>query len=900
MTKKKGRIDKADIETLLATARLEEVAAQFLPDLSSSGKNRHAACPMCAATKKERKFSISVPKQMFKCFGCDGGGVGALGFLTKTQNKPYLQAIQWLADFYKMELRQEVVASIGTTAEGATFDTSYFDQRMAEMGYSAARNPDLFTAHSDGGIVIRYPRLEFAHGESPWQQHNGEVFWRKRRHPSRVTTTQKYEQPPDSGIHVFVPPSVAALHRSGNAFDTLYIVEGEFKAFVMAQAGVPCIGIGGIDMFMRKKGSKELHPDIMQLLSVGRCKTVVLIHDADAMTVKWNPDGDPEKDLAERPTTFAGAVTRFRLAVGPLVGCVLYAHVAEEFAESAKGIDDLAGLKGVQDVAHVLQQKRTSSFFKFADITADSYRAVNGLFALNIHKGVPGAFFRRHQDTIGERPFVFRGGTYQFELDDDANGGGNLVLIGHADSKKFIRVGCDHYKLLWNRNEYGKQVPYRKAWKDSYITSDYVKKGVANFFDTIPKFDDFIVVPGHFDDYQQVVTVNDSLLYNKYYQLDHEPVAGPYPHITGYLKHLLGEEEVQTLDDEGNVLASSPAWVVYLDRWTIMLRHPLEKVVAVVVGSPERNTGKSTLLQLNRALWQSNGAIIPNEAITDQFNSDWSDLKWVGIDETLIEKKKDQERLKSLITGFAASRRGMYQERTQSVNFISMDFTTNDLETFIQIAPDEFRYWVKHVPVLKKRDPELLGKMLKEVPHLIHDLRTRKIVHPKRDRLWFANSVIETEARKNVAKQSVGWCESEIRAWIAEQFDHYRWPELYFNVSQVHKALNTDNGAKFRRGEVSRVLDKVMKVPRTFDRLIVPKDPEWRTRERKLGEDAVKQRFYVFSAADFLPVDDALELLQQSRAEWATCTESIDEHSSAVRHPMPLLHPKKFPEPVLA
>lgn len=887
------RLERASIQDLLDLSKIEEVVAHF-GELGNRGANRNAACPKCDADRKSRKFSVSVPKQLCHCFECGFGAKGALGYLMKGRDMAYLDAVKWLADFYHFSLREEVLATMVPAPDGTTVDRSYFDQRMAEMAYRETEGWEgLFTLSDTGGIAIKYPALDHVQGTGNWQQANGQAFTRERLHPTRCTSGRKYVQAKDTGIRVFVPPPVVALYRAGQQFDALYVVEGEFKAYVMANAGVPIVGIGGKDMFHRGKGENELHPDLMKLLATGRCKSIVLVLDADVMQVTWDPDAEPEKDLGKKLKSNAGTVTRFRLAAGKLVPHVCFTWHKPEFATTAKGIDDLAAMKGADEVATQLQQLRSTTLFYCRDISSAQWREINGCFDLNIHGGVPKAFYSANATLIGDRSFVWCGGTYRFVLDDEAMDGGRLVMERHPDSKLFIRVGCEHYKQLWKYNEFNKAVPYRKLWKDTYLTRDYVNKGAPNFLDTIAAYDDFVIDPGHFEHYRNIVEVNGSVLFNKYYPLDHTPKQGSIDHIVAYLQHAFGTHTVESRDG-GKVVATSENWQVYMDRMKLMLRHPRLKLPAVVLGSEERNTGKSTLLAFERALWQSNAVIIPNEAITDQFNSDWANALNIGINEALIEKKRDQERLKTLIVDLSGSKRGMYAEREQTPNFVKISITTNDLDTFIQIAPDEFRYWINRVPPLKHDDPDQLDKMIAEIPALLHVLRTEPVIHPKLSRLWFANSVIDTEARRNVAKQSRSWCEGEIREWLRDQFNHYQWPELAFQVHQVHKAINTDNGARFRRGEVSRVLQKVMKMDEHHQSVLVPFDPEKRAQEQKCGEK-VKRRWYVFCAADFVGADEAAELHRIALADWSNGTDKISDVGEY--EALPLLYPDKVPQP---
>lgn len=873
------------IEDVKAAARIEDVVGQFV-QLSQRGASRKGdACPFCGDPKK---FGVSVAKQLYKCHACGEGGSGPVAFLMHNAGKrtgmDFPTAITWLADYYHIEVRRTESDAAGT---GGAFDTTYFDDRMLAIGYDAQRDPGLFVPRSDGGIAIRFPSL-YADGPQ-WQQYKGAPFERVRLHPERATSKQKYHQAEGSGIRIFIPPVVVAEWRAGVKWPTLFIVEGEIKAYTIARPGVPVVGITGIKMYMERKGSKNLHADLVQLLR--NTTAVCLVHDADALTLKWEPLSDPHKDLGTRARDFASAVTGFRGAVGTLVPHVHYVHVAQDWAEKAKGLDDLAIREGVDRVTERLIALRSGAYFQHHDISKMEWRAINGIFNLNIHGGVPKAFYNAHADLIGERAFVWLGGRYQCEHNEET-GERKLQMLEHPESKNYLIVGTEFYRRQWKPRPGKDPVPTLDLWKESFLMRDYVRNGVPRFIHTLDRYSGFYTLPGHHDAFQEVITVqpdewtSPSRYLNKYAPLDIKPKKGTYPTIEGYLKHVFGTHKLQTIDPKGNVLAESEAWEVYLDRWTIMYRQPMELLPACVLASEQHNTGKTTLLKLNLIMWGDNAIMIGNEALTDGFNSDWAERKYVGVDETFVEQKKEGEKMKSRITSPTVAVRGMYKDRETRVNFTTFDLTTNNPDRFLPVGGDDYRYWVNIVPQYTVEDPFLLDKMVAELPALFADLATRKVIHPKMGRLWFANSVIETEARKAAAKESRPWIERELEAWVVDQFYAYQWPELYFTVTQIMEGVNQANGARFRRGEFTHILKSKVPCHQEFRTLVVPKLPHLRKGEGQSTPDIgpeVKQRWFIFRAQDYLPADVAATLLEEAKAEWQMSGNSV-----ITNEPLPL------------
>jgi hypothetical protein len=91
--------------------------------------------------------------------------------------------------------------------------------------------------------------------------------------------TTKYLQPKDSGVRIYFPR--ATLDAVLRTTDSLYIVEGEKKCLAVAQQGLPCIGICGIEGW-HLGGSAALHPDFDDVGLEGRI--VKVIPDADMDT----------------------------------------------------------------------------------------------------------------------------------------------------------------------------------------------------------------------------------------------------------------------------------------------------------------------------------------------------------------------------------------------------------------------------------------------------------------------------------------------------------------------------------------------------------------------------------------------------------------------------------------
>ena len=69
--------------------------------LKKTGKNFKGLCPF--HSEKTPSFSINQQRQIYKCFGCGAGG-GTINFIMEIEHLEFIEAMQYLADRYNIEL----------------------------------------------------------------------------------------------------------------------------------------------------------------------------------------------------------------------------------------------------------------------------------------------------------------------------------------------------------------------------------------------------------------------------------------------------------------------------------------------------------------------------------------------------------------------------------------------------------------------------------------------------------------------------------------------------------------------------------------------------------------------------------------------------------------------------
>lgn len=88
--------------------------------------------------------------------------------------------------------------------------------------------------------------------------------------------SKKYHQAVGSGVHAYVPPGLREAAPGGD----LFLIEGEFKALALTEAGFPAVGLSGFFGFALK-GGEELAPELVEVLERLKPARVFFCGDSD-------------------------------------------------------------------------------------------------------------------------------------------------------------------------------------------------------------------------------------------------------------------------------------------------------------------------------------------------------------------------------------------------------------------------------------------------------------------------------------------------------------------------------------------------------------------------------------------------------------------------------------------
>ncbi len=301
---------------------------------------------------------------------------------------------------------------------------------------------------------------------------------------------------------------------------------------------------------------------------------------------------------------------------------------------------------------------------------------------------------------------------------------------------RFVRIATTYYKTVMRPNAMGELSECRMPWSIEAIRQDYGKDFLAN----IPKYDGFCCVPAHID-YKPVV----GTFLNRYSPISHIPMPGEWPTIEALVRHIFGSQ-----------------YDLGLDYLQLLYTIPLQKLPILLLVSEERNTGKSTFLNFLKALFEANVTFNTNESFRSQFNSDWNGKLIIVVDEVLLNKREDSERLKNLSTTYRYKMEAKGQDREEVSFFAKFVLCSNNEYLPVAIDPGETRYWVRKIERLQHDDTAFLDKVRAEIPAFLHHLSARQLSTTEKSRMWFDPALTDTEALQRIIRANRNRVEIEL------------------------------------------------------------------------------------------------------------------------------------------
>ena len=356
---------------------------------------------------------------------------------------------------------------------------------------------------------------------------------------------------------------------------------------------------------------------------------------------------------------------------------------------------------------------------------------------------------------------------------------------GSVAKEEFIRVGTTLYKIVEQPRLNGGYVKKRIPWNNETLRQDYGK----DYIGSVPKYDGFCTIPEHIG-YRPVV----GKFLNLYEPIDHQPKEGDFSHIQSLVRHIFGEQ-----------------YELGMDYLQLLYLQPVQKLPILLLVSEERNTGKSTFLNFLKALFQNNVTFNTNEDFRSQFNSDWAGKLLIVVDEVLLNRREDSERLKNLSTTLSYKVEAKGKDRDEIAFFAKFVLCSNNEYLPVIIDAGETRYWVRKIDRLQSDDTDFLQKLKAEIPAFLHFLQHRQLSTEKESRMWFAPSLLQTEALRKIIRSNRNRLEIEMQELILDIMDSVGTDTFSFCYNDLLLLL-VHSQVKVEKHQVRKVLQECWKL----------------------------------------------------------------------------------------
>lgn len=351
--------------------------------------------------------------------------------------------------------------------------------------------------------------------------------------------------------------------------------------------------------------------------------------------------------------------------------------------------------------------------------------------------------------------------------------------------EEYMRVGTTLYKVVNQPCASGGYEKRRVIWNNSTLRQDYGK----NYLATVPKYDGFCTVPDHLNYRKEI----DGFL-NLYEPIEHTPQIGDFPNIRSLVLHIFGEQ-----------------YNLGLDYLQLLFLQPLQKLPILLLVSEERNTGKSTFLNFLKAVFGDNVTFNTNEDFRSQFNSDWTGKLLIVVDEVLLNRREDSERLKNLSTTFNYKVEAKGKDRTEIAFFAKFVLCSNNEYLPVIIDAGETRYWVRKINPLQNDDTNFLQKLKEEIPAFLFFLTQRELSTEKESRMWFNPKLTHTAALQKIIRSNRNRLEIEMAELFLDIMSNMNVESVSFCLNDLMTLLIYSQ-VKAEKHQVRKVVQEVWKL----------------------------------------------------------------------------------------
>lgn len=187
-------------------------------------------------------------------------------------------------------------------------------------------------------------------------------------------------------------------------------------------------------------------------------------------------------------------------------------------------------------------------------------------------------------------------------------------------------------------------------------------------------------------------------------------------------------------------------------------------------------------------------------AVRSQFNSYWNGKLIIVVDEVLLNKREDSERLKNLSTTYRYKVEAKGQDREEVSFFAKFVLCSNNEYPPVVIDHGETRYWVRKIERLKSDDTAFLDKVKAEIPAFLHYLSERPLSTTEESRMWFDPRLTDTAALQKIIRANRNRVEIELAELLMDIMENRKIDAVDFCLNDIlclfdYQRVKTDRTA---------------------------------------------------------------------------------------------------------
>ena len=706
---------------------------------------------------------------------------------------------------------KDVMAEIGIKAEHNKVNLVWSDGLKQE--FELLKKDDngnvLFTLYSIDGELLTSSVKQT--GSSIQQVPLNVVKLRQAYQDEKSKKWIHYKFPKGSKQVPLFPPNILEQFQKREQVENLIICSSYEDALCGWMNGLNCVGLPSINSY-KDKDTQMLHTDLLKLIKACKVKNIILMYDGSCRNIDTEALSN-NGDLRIKPASFFHSAKAIRELLKDAMKDeyfeLYFAHIQSSNIEGApinlmRLYTDLALAELKEEKANApellpsdappseteqivpglkirrkIQGKVMADLFSFSKPTNIFYKKNIshdiGALTAYLHIDNVNSFYAFHVDAwqvLKENPFLWGGTQYEY---NDKTSECEVKIPG--ESKNYIRVGDDYFEKLNIPNKYQQLEKQLHRRKKATITDDYGKA----FASHIQKLKAFCNVPDHVN-YRDIV----DNCYNVYAPFEHTIEEGECTHTLNFIRHIFGEQ-----------------YELGLDYVQLLYQQPTQTLPILCLVSKENNTGKSTFGKWLKAVFTQNMCVVGNAELSNEFNGSYATRLLVCCEEAFIEKKVVIERIKSMATADKILMNNKGRDHVEIDFFAKFLLFSNNEENFIYASDDDIRYWVRKVPLPKTDAVDLLKLMIDEIPAFLFHINNRRMSTERKSRMWFAPSLIRTDALRKVVEFNKPMIEKEIRNGIINKFLDFAEETIYMNVDDVKQEFLKN---RFEPTYIKRVL----------------------------------------------------------------------------------------------